>query len=230
MVSRSTPLLCALLLMGLLPGCASFSSSTVRLSIDAKPQGSGSYALQGEAKLPDRSKVIVQGVRQLVPRRSAGEPAPHYAILGRTLAEVEQGKWKATLSVLQPGGATAQETWQQPAAGLVGQMDPAGEVQFMVLTQPRYNSDGLEEQLQAVKADRTIGQIYYTDDGRWYLQQQVNLAVTLPNGATAATVSDRDALWGPRNSTPANQPTPTSVKPSEAKTNQVPLTRDERVH
>lgn len=224
MVALRSSLFCALLLTG----CVSFNSSTVRLSIEAKPQGSGLYALQGTANVPDRSKVIVQGVRRLPRSQGNGETAPHYAILGRTLTEVDQGQWKTTLNILQPGGAIAQETWQQPSAGLVGQVEPDDEVQFMVLTQPRYNSDGLEEQLQSVKVDPTIGQVYYTDDGRWYLQKQVNLAVALPSGATSPTIADRERLWGSNGQVLA-QPTPTTAKPIDVKTNVVPLTTAEKV-
>ncbi len=226
MVSLRTSFVCALLLTG----CVSFDSSTVRLSIEAKSQGSGSYMLQGEARLADRSKVIVQGLRRLPRRQGDSDTPPHYAILGRALADVEKGRWTTTLNLLQPGSQTiAQETWQQPAAGLVGQVDPDREVQFMVLTQPRYNSDGLEEQLQAIKADRTIGQVYYTDDGRWYLQQQVNLAVALPTGSVSSQVSDGDRLWG-SNGQVVTEPTPTTVKPIDIKSDTVPLTPAQRIH
>lgn len=224
MVSLRTSLVCALFLTG----CVSFDSSTVRLSIEAKPQGSGSYALQGEARLADRSKVIVQGLRRLPRRQGDSDTPPHYAILGRVLAEVDKGRWTTTLNVLQPGSQSiAQETWQQPVAGLVGQVDPSSDVQFMVLTQPRYNSDGLEEQLQAIKADRTIGKVYYTDDGRWYLQQQVDLGVALPTGPVGSQVSDGDRLWG-RNGQVVTAPTPTTAKPSNLKSDTVPLSPAQR--
>jgi hypothetical protein len=226
MVSLRTSFVCALLLTG----CVSFDSSTVRLSIEAKPQGSGSFALQGEARLADRTKVIIQGLRRLPRRQGDRETPPHYAILGRTLAEIDKGRWTTTLNLLQPGAqAIAQESWQQPAAGLADQVDPDSEVQFMVLTQPRYNSDGLEEQLQAVKADRTIGQVYYTDDGRWYLQQQVNVAVALPSGSVSPQVGDGDRLWG-SNSQVLTPPTPTSAKPIDIKSDTVPLTPAQRMH
>lgn len=223
------------LLMLFLVGCVNVRSPEVELTMQVEPsKRPGEYTVSGTTNLPDRTEISVQGVRYFnVPLQSspAGESS-NYVILSRQVAEVAEGKWKATLNLWQvaPDGQY-QEAWQlnQPQMGVAAQ--PSSDVTFLALTDPGNQSEKLEQQLES-QGKRLEGEnIRFTADGEWYVQAEQTLPVNLPTGKTTPVVGSSsltEISRVPSTSMKSDSNSSSVQIPADFKRTTAPLTSEER--
>jgi len=198
---------CCLPLLVLLSGCMPTELRQLELTIRVDPADRpGVYNVSGNTNLPDRTPIIVQGVRSFgsaTQLNSAGSPST-YSILARQSTEVSQGKWQATLNLWQvaPDGQY-REAWQLNQTQTMP--PPKANVTFMVTTKPAYESKILNQQLVDQGKTLQSDSIHFTSAGEWYLQAQQALAISLPTGKTTPPVLSADDLngaWGKRSELP----------------------------
>lgn len=154
----------------------------------------GTYTLSGTANLPDQSRILVQGIRDLqLPQQSSQDGDPNsYSILGRQIVEVKQGKWQAKLELWQvaPDG-TYRESWQISPPRLVRPPRPSPSVMFLATFDPTTQSQLLQPQLRNIaKANIAKAKsVRFTPEGEWYLEAKQTMMAGLPSGQTTPPVT-----------------------------------------
>jgi hypothetical protein len=152
----------------------------------------GTYTLSGTTNLPDQSRILVQGIRDLrLPGQSSVDNTPNsYAILERQIVEVKQGKWHATLKLWQvaPDG-TYQESWQLSAPPLATAPRPSSSVTFLALFDPATQPEPLKPKLRNVAKGLAGQSVRFTPEGEWYLEAKQTVMASLPSGQTSAPIT-----------------------------------------
>jgi hypothetical protein len=170
------------------------SAAPLELTIQAQPaRQQGTYTLSGTANLPDQSRIIIQGIRNLElsdqDSSSAGDDtngAPGlYSILDRQTAEVNQGKWQTTLTLWQvaPDGAY-QEAWQMNQTTLGLSVRSSTSVTFLATFDPAVQAATLIPALRKLENQLGNSRVQFTQTGGWYLEAEKTLALALPTGRT----------------------------------------------
>jgi hypothetical protein len=218
-------------LMMSLSGCVKIQNQAVTLGLKVASAGRpGVYTVSGTTTLPDRTPVIIQGVRYLKQRGDTAQDPADYSILARQTTRAQGGQWSATLNLLQPGpNGVQQEAWQFSARE-AKQLDAAPDVIFTATTPPTYPTQNTEQQLDTRNRRPDQGAVVYTNDGEWYLLAQQPLPIPLPEGIASsakADINDIARVWGSNgnldNSEPSSTLAPINLKEP---TNTAPLSND----
>ncbi len=200
--------------------------NTVRLPFSARPaieltlqtqpaSAPGTYTLAGTTNLPDRSRIIVQGIRRLEMADAgngelAGDPSG-YAILGRQTVEANQGKWQATLKLWEVAAdGSYQEAWQLQSPHRTVALHPNPNLTFLATFDPTYQPATIQEKLQHLDKELDGNMVRFTPTGQWYLEATQSLAAPLPVGGTTppAPIADHQGQ-------PTFDPLPTDVNPPQ---------------
>lgn len=222
------------LLTGLIASCTQSQSTPVDLSLNIKPSGRpGVYVASGTSNLPDRSRIVISGVRYLQPSTDSTPLRPrdaNYAILDREIVEVNQGKWEATLALWQiASDGQYQEAWQQQQTNLGVPFKASGQVVFTATFEPETQSRDVRQRVQRQNLQGSL--LRFTEDGQPYLQVSQTAPVNLPSGRTTAptdTTLDQEIGWGNR-STLRDLPAKVSVSvPPKEKQVEAPLSPESR--
>ncbi|MBF2026553.1 MAG: hypothetical protein IGS48_07265 [Oscillatoriales cyanobacterium C42_A2020_001] len=225
-----------ILLAGLTASCTQFQSTPVDLSLSIKPSGRpGVYVASGTSNLPDRSRIIISGVRYLQPSTDSTPLRPrdaNYAILDREIVEVNQDRWETTLSLWQlTSNGNYQESWQQQQTNLGVPFKASGQVVFTATFEPENQSASVNQQVQNQNLQGSL--LRFTEDGQPYLQASQTLPVGLPSGKTTSPTGialDQESSWESR-STVRNLSTKVSVgAPPKEKQVDAPLSPESRFH
>ncbi len=220
---------------GTMTGCVQIQNQAVTLQMKVEPAGRpGIYTVSGTTTLPDRTPVIIQGLRYLKPLGGSAKTPDHYSILARQTTRAKNGQWSATLTLWQPGGGDSQtEAWQLSPRD-AKQVSPASAVVFTATTPPTYPTRNTEQQLDTRNRRPDQGAVVYTSDGEWYLLAQQSLPLAPPISPTASTkadLNDIQKVWGSNGALGSGGDTPGSIAPVTLKESRTdaPLSPNEQV-
>jgi hypothetical protein len=190
----------------------------------------GSYNVSGTTNLPNQSPIAVLAIRSLRPANQQLLPddaSATYSILDRKIVQVDQGKWQATLNLVQVGtDGNLKEAWQlglSPAKTL----NPSPEVSFVATFDPTGQNF---KSKQAISTQDIRGKLVrFSPEGLPYVQAAQSLQVALPTGRrtppklTAEEINDG---WGNRYEIVSQPPVASNLSPQQFQTNQTnaPLT------
>ncbi len=227
----------ALALVLSIVGCTQERSSKVELSLNVEPTNRpGTYIVSGHTNLPDRSQIIVQGIRplnaptQLVSANTSSD----YAILDRQIVSSSQGQWQATLKLWQvaPDGQY-QEAWQL-SHNQINRLQPSSDVVFVAVIDPGNQAKSLTQTLEKEGKKLEGGSVRFAADGQWYLQAKQSLAISLPTGKTVApgvSISEMGSGWGNRAdlASVATNSAPINLPPIKEKMTNIPLSPEQQL-
>lgn len=179
----------------------------------------GSYQIDGETDLPDRTQLTIAALRYLYPAVAAAQRAsqePTYAILDYQTATVEAGRWQTQLDLWRtaPDG-TFQETWQLEQQSLALRFNPQADVVFLVTLAPLDQLSGLQNQLAAQGQQFSNQVLHRNAAGEHYAQSQQTLSLSLPSGRTRTPPTDLNSEnfgWGRRYLIPQEPQNPTRLE------------------
>lgn len=161
------------------------SQHTTNLSMQVEATGeTGLYKISGQTNLPERTRITVQAIRALqIPGRDSQATSDRsYSILARTQVTVENGKWQASLNLLQPSTNGKLEIWQQSNQALDLKLQPDNQVRFLAVTDPE-NSIEIQSKTQGTT-------VQFTSDGKSYLQTEQFLSIDPPTTKVASQKSN----------------------------------------
>ncbi|GAB4377176.1 MAG: hypothetical protein Kow00121_25880 [Elainellaceae cyanobacterium] len=228
-----------LILLPLLSSCAPIQLryfwDEVELNMQVKATDTpGTYAIQGAADLPEKTRIAIAAVRYLHPGNSASarlNDDPTYSILAYQPVEVENGQWQIDLSLWRVAAdGRFQEIWQIEQSKLGISLKPDADVVFLATLAPDYELSQLEQELARRGIRFPSGAVLSTSEGFRYAQVQEVMSVALPTGRTTPPPErpeDRNGGWGDRYIIPNEPPNEVELAfPDERKTN-APPTREE---
>lgn len=174
--------LAGFVLLGFTSACTQPNLS-VDLSLKVQPSGRpGVYLVEGTTNLPDQSRIVVTGVRYLPPSNNSTmsrREDSSFAILDRKLAEVNQGRWTATLSLWQmTTNGQYQEAWQHRSSNFGLPLQASRQVLFTATFEPENQPASVSQQVTPKNLESPF--IRFTEDGQPYLQVSEALSVSLP--------------------------------------------------
>jgi hypothetical protein len=172
--------------------CVQVRALRPEMSIQVKPTGSDRYTVQGNTNLPGKTNILVQAIRPLqLQSKDVAKPQPVYAIVAREQVTTDaDGKWQATLKVLQPqpkGGPL--ESWQQNflPQQLPMQADP--NLNFIATTDPLPGNLELEGDVtDGRKTAAANPALQVNIDGSRFLKTQQSIAVQPPATPNQPTI------------------------------------------
>lgn len=167
---------------------------------------SGNFSLQGEASLPDQTRLAVSAVRKLNTTSAENDISggkPSYAILDRQFALVEDGQWQADLVLRHlDANGSGFENWQFETDLLKTTLNPSATVLFLVTLEPTSFSEDIEQLMTNAVINQGDTQLSFTTDGDPYLQISQSVAIPIPSGTVAqsddSTLAQNIDLWQER--------------------------------
>jgi hypothetical protein len=191
---RATAFLTISLLTIATTACVEVRALRPEISIQVKPSGTDRYAVEGNTNLPGKTNILVQAIRPLQPQSNPGATPtqPVYAIVARERVTTgEDGKWQATLKVLQAQAKGAPlESWQQNFVTQQVPMQADPNLNFIATTDPLPGNLELEGDVRdGRKAAAPNPALQVNIDGTRFLKAEQSVPVpppTLPNQPTIA--------------------------------------------
>lgn len=189
----------------------------------------GTYAIAGQANLPDQTQLSVLAIRYLNNSDEASlqlNPEATYSILDYQPAAVVGGQWKTTLNLWQvaPDGKY-QEAWQLEDSEVGVTLEPESQVFFLATLVPVDDLVLLERKL-AQRGQRLSGNVLNsTVEGLRFAQLTTAQAIDLPVGQTTPgepRLDDRNDGWGERYLIPDEPQNPTQLQPPENRETDAP--------
>lgn len=230
LLQKTQTLLTTCIFLGVITACSPSQTPSINLSLQLEPTGRpGVYLASGTTNLPDRSRLVVSGIRYLQPTAKATVIRPdnaNYAILDQEVVEVNQSKWQTTLNLWQVASdGSYQESWQRQQKELGLSYNSSGQVVFVATFEPDNQIPNINKQVSKNTLQPPL--LRFTSSGQPYLQVNQSLAVSLPFGKTDPPITsakDVNDGWGNR-STLRPQPLTkvTIAAPPKEKLNDAPL-------
>jgi hypothetical protein len=192
---RATAFLTISLIAFSTTACVQVRALRPAITIQVKPTGTDSYTVQGNTNLPGKTNVLVQAIRplqpQINPKDATAKPQPVYAIVAREQVTTgDDGKWQATLKVLQPQAQGAPlESWQQNFLNQQLPMQADPNLNFVATTDPIPGNLELEGDVTEGRKTATLNPaLQVNTDGSRFLKAQQAIAVPAPIAPNRPTV------------------------------------------
>lgn len=218
------------LLLALCVSCTASKPPDMALKVNVQAASTpGSYNVSGTTNLPNQSPITVAAIRSLNPANQLlqDDASATYSILDRQIVQVDQGKWQATLNLVQvaPDGRL-KEAWQLGSSA-VAALSPSPEVSFVAVFDP--TGQNFKSKQFVINQDIRGNLVRFSPEGVPYVQAAQSLKVSLPTGRqtppklTAQEVNDG---WGNRYEIPPQPPVASKLSPQQFPTTQTtaPLT------
>lgn len=184
----------------------------------------GSYNVSGTTNLPNQSPIAVLAIRSLRPANQQFLPddaSATYSILDRKIVPVEQGKWQATLNLMQvaPDG-NLREAWQL-GLSQAKDLNPTPEVSFVATFDP--TGQNFNSKLAINSQDLRGNLVRFSPEGLPYVQAAQSLQVALPTGRRTEpklTAEEVNGGWGNRYEILSQPPVASKTDTQQFKTTQ----------
>lgn len=212
------------LLLALCVSCTPSKPPEMALKVNVQAASNpGSYNVSGTTNLPNQSPITVAAIRSLRPanQQLQDDASASYSILDRQMVQVDQGKWQATLNLVQvaPDGRL-KEAWQLGSSA-VETLTPSPEVSFVAIFDPTGQNF---KSKQAVNIQDIRGNLVrFSPEGLPYVQAAQSLPVSLPNGRRTPpklTAQEVNGGWGNRSEIPPQPPVASKMSPQQFSTTQ----------
>jgi hypothetical protein len=216
--------LVVVLLLALCVSCTPSKPPEMALKVNVQAaSNSGTYNVSGTTNLPTQSPITVAAIRSLRPanQQLQDDASATYSILDRQRVEVNQGKWQATLNLVQvaPDGRL-KEAWQLGSPA-VETLTPSPEVSFVAIFDPTGQNF---KSKQAVNIQDIRGNLVrFSPEGLPYVQAAQSLQVSLPSGRKTPpklTAEEVNGGWGNRYEIPSQPPVASKISPQQFPTTQ----------
>lgn len=212
------------LLLALCVSCTPSKPPEMVLKVNVQAASNpGSYNVSGTTNLPNQSPLTVAAIRSLRPanQQLPDAAAATYSILDRQIVQVDQGKWQATLNLVQvaPDGRL-KEAWQLGSPA-VAALSPSPEVSFVAVFDPTGQNF---KSKQAINTQDIRGDLVrFSPEGLPYVQAAQTLQVSLPTGRRTPpklTAQEVNGGWGNRYEIPPQPPVSSNLSPQKFSTTQ----------
>jgi hypothetical protein len=198
---RGTSVLAAGLMVSLLVGCNQAQPLNPEFTMQIQPTGSGgTYNISGQTNLTKPPTTItVQAIRKLRPLANATRLTnrePMYAVVAEDRVETQDGKWQATLKLIQPDSAgTPLESWQINQNQVPLEVEPEGQISFIAVTAPLDRSIRFVE-LNGSGAGAIANPVLQSaTDGSNYLKAEQSITIAPPTfNRSLAKAADRPII------------------------------------
>lgn len=208
------------------------ASESIELDFEVASLEEGKFAIAGSTTLPDNTRLIAAAIRYLEPDQpiiTASEPT--YSILDYEPVTIQDGQLSATLDLWQvaPDGRY-QEAWQTVADSLALEVTPDDAVQFVVTLAPPSLIGSLYKALEAEGLELGSSLIRSTPEGETFLLAETSLDLDLPQGETTPPPELATRInggWGQRYLLVAEPPLPYTLKPSDERKTNAPVSPEE---
>lgn len=217
--------LVVVLLLVLCASCAASKPPEMALKVNVQAATNpGSYNVSGTTNLPNQSPITVAAIRSLRPSNQQllqDDASASYSILDRQIVQVDQGKWQATLNLVQVAAdGSLKEAWQIGSSA-VEALTPTPEVSFVAIFDPTGQNF---KSKQAVNTQDIRGNLVrFSPEGLPYVQAAQSLKVSLPNGRRTPpklTAQEVNGGWGNRDEIPPQPLVKSNISPQQFPTTQ----------
>jgi hypothetical protein len=189
------------LIGSLLVGCNQVQPLNPEFTMEIKPTGAGgTYNIMGQTNLTKPpTTVTIQAIRKLRPLANATRLTnrePMYAVVAEDRVETQDGKWQATLKLIQSDSTgTPLESWQINQNQVPLEVEPEGQVSFIAVTAPLDRSIRFVELNGSGAGSITNPVLQSATDGSNYLKAEQSITIAPPTlNRSLAKATDRPVV------------------------------------
>ncbi|MGB5960931.1 MAG: hypothetical protein WBG73_09765 [Coleofasciculaceae cyanobacterium] len=212
------------LLLALCVSCTPAKPPEMALKVNVQAASSpGTYNVSGTTNLPNQSPITVAAIRSLSPANQLlqDDAGATYSILDRQIVQVDQGKWQATLNLVQvaPDGRL-KEAWQLGSSA-VAALSPSPQVSFVAVFDP--TAQNFKSKQFVSNQDIRGNLVRFSPEGVPYVQAAQSLKISLPTGRRTPPKPRSQEInggWGNRYEIPPQPAVSSKLSPQKFPTTQ----------